>query len=291
MLIDIVLPLSLVFIMFSLGLGLTPDDFKNVARYPKAFTVGMVNQMLLLPLVAFGLIHLFGIQKEMAVGLMILASCPGGVTSNIITKMAKGDTALSISYTAVISMLSVITLPLIAAFSMRYFMGAEAPPISVLSLGLTMFLITVIPVIIGMYLRQKKQKFTLGFEPKANKISAILFALIVIASLASEWEAFLENVAILGPTIIALIIVMLVTGYGSARLFKMKEPQAVSVAVATGIQNATVGITVGTIILPAAEGLSVFSLPSGVYGILMYLVCLPIVFAYARWLRARVAAA
>jgi BASS family bile acid:Na+ symporter len=291
MLIDIVLPLSLVFIMFSLGLGLTPDDFKNVARYPKAFSVGMVNQMLLLPLVAFGLIHLFGIQKEMAVGLMILASCPGGVTSNIITKMAKGDTALSISYTAVISILSVITLPLIAAFSMHYFMGAEAPPISVLSLGLTMFLITVIPVVIGMYLRQKKQGFTLRFEPKANKISAILFAMIVVASLASEWEAFLENVAILGPTIIALIILMLLIGYSSAKLFKMKEPQAVSVAVATGIQNATVGITVGTIILPAAEGLSVFSLPSGVYGILMYLVCLPIVFAYAKWLRSRLATA
>ncbi|MEA3392920.1 MAG: bile acid:sodium symporter, partial [Candidatus Marinimicrobia bacterium] len=106
MIIDIILPLSLVFIMFSLGLGLTIDDFKNVAKHPKIFAIGLINQMILLPLVAFGIIALFGITKEMAVGLMILASCPGGVTSNIITKLAKGDTALSISYTAVVSIVT-----------------------------------------------------------------------------------------------------------------------------------------------------------------------------------------
>jgi len=120
MIIDIILPLSLVFIMFSLGLNLTVNDFKSVALQPKIFTVGLINQMVLLPLVAFGLILLFGFSKEMAVGLMILACCPGGVTSNLITKMAKGDTALSISYTAVVSMVTVVTLPLIIGFSVKY---------------------------------------------------------------------------------------------------------------------------------------------------------------------------
>jgi len=287
MIIDIVLPLSLVFIMFSLGLGLTTNDFKNVALQPKVFAVGIINQMLLLPLVAFFLIAIFGLNKEIAVGLMILACSPGGVTSNIITKLAKGDTALSISYTAVVSVATVITLPLITGFSIYYFMGAEAPPINVLSLGLTMFIITAIPVALGLLVHHKAEKFTQSFEPMATKISAILFVLIVIGALASEWQAFVDNVFILGPSIVTLIIVMLLLGYGSAHLFKMSEPQAVSVAIATGIQNATVGITVGNLILPSGEGLSVLSLPSGVYGILMYLVVLPIVFGYVKWVHGR----
>ncbi len=290
MIIDIILPLSLVFIMFSLGLGLTLDDFKNVVRRPNVFALGIINQMILLPLVAFLLILLFGFKQEMAVGLMILACCPGGVTSNIITKMAKGDTALSISYTAVVSIATVITLPLITGFSIHYFMGSEAPSINILSLGVTMFLIAAIPVIIGLAVHHKAPGFTRSFEPKASKISAILFVLIVIGALASEWDTFVTNVAILGPGIAALIIVMLLIGYGSAHLFKLSESQAVAVAVSTGIQNATVGITVGNLILSEGEGLSVLSLPSGVYGIMMYIVCLPIVLAYVRLIRAKFAA-
>ena len=288
MIIDIVLPLSLVFIMFSLGLGLTTNDFKNVARQPKVFAVGILNQMVLLPLVAFGLIALFGLSGKMAVGLMILACSPGGVTSNIITKMAKGDTALSISYTAVVSIATVLTLPLITGFSIHYFMGAEAPAINVLALGLTMFLITAVPVGIGLLVHHKAEDFTRSFEPMASKISAILFVIIVIGALASEWEAFINNVVVLGPSIVTLIVLMLLFGYGSAHLFKMNESQAVSVAIATGVQNATVGITVGNLILPSGEGLSVLSLPSGVYGILMYLVVLPVVFGYVKWIRGKV---
>jgi len=287
MIIDIILPLSLVFIMFSLGLNLTVNDFKNVALQPKIFTVGLINQMVLLPLVAFGLILLFGFSKEMAVGLMILACCPGGVTSNLITKMAKGDTALSISYTAVVSIATVVTLPLIIGFSVKYFMGTEAPPINVLTLGITMFLITAIPVAIGLFVHHRYEAFTKGFEPKASKISSILFVLIVIGALASEWDAFINNVTVLGPGIVTLIILMLLMGYGTSHLFRMNEEQAVTVAIATGIQNATVGITVGNLILSSSEGLSVLSLPSGVYGILMYIVCLPIVFLYVRLIRSK----
>ena len=125
--------------MFTLGLGLTLDDFTNLIYTPKAFFVGIMNQMFLLPIAAFFIISLMGITKEMAVGMMILASCPGGVTSNIITKLAKGDTALSISYTAVVSIITIVTLPLITGFSMKHFMGEAAPPLNLLSLGLTMF--------------------------------------------------------------------------------------------------------------------------------------------------------
>lgn len=287
MIIDIILPLSLGFIMFSLGLNLKTSDFKNVARQPKIFAIGLINQMVLLPIVAFGLIILFGFSKEMAVGLMILACCPGGVTSNLITKMAKGDTALSISYTAVVSIAAVITLPLITGFSIHYFMGTEAPPINVLSLGIAMFLITAIPVAAGLYVHHRFEAFTKGFEPKSNKISSVLFILIVIGALFSEWDAFIHNVTVLGPAIVVLIILMLLIGYGTSHLFRMNESQAVAVAIATGIQNATVGITVGNLILSNSEGLSILSLPSGVYGILMYIVCLPIVYLYVRLIRSK----
>ena len=282
MIIDIILPLSLVFIMFTLGLGLTTDDFINIVREPKAFGIGIMNQMVLLPIVAFCIVTLSGLTQEMAVGMMILASCPGGVTSNMITKLAKGDTALSISYTAVVSIATVITLPMIAALSMQHFMGSDAPPLDILSLGLTMFLITAVPVGTGLLVHERYQVFSDSFEPMATRISTVLFVIIVIGALASEWEAFIDNVLTLGPAIIVLMIIMLFIGYKSAQWFSMGEKRAVTVAIESGIQNATVGITIGNMILNPETGLSLLSLPSGVYGILMYLVCLPFVLWFIR---------
>ena len=278
MIIDIFLPLSLVFIMFTLGLGLTFDDFAKVVRQPKAFGVGMLNQLILLPFVAFCIVLITGLDKEMAVGFMILASCPGGVTSNIITKLAKGDTALSISYTAVISIVTVITLPIVTGFSMNYFMGSEAPPLHILSLGLTMFFITAVPVGIGLIVRSKYTHFSNSFEPKATKISTALFIIIVFGALGSEWDLFVNNVFILGPAIVILIISMLTIGYQSANWFKMSRERSITISIESGIQNATVGITIGNLIMNPDIGLSPLSLPSGVYGILMYFICLPFVF-------------
>jgi len=282
MIIDIFLPLSLIFIMFTLGLGLTLDDFKRVVIEPKAFVVGILNQMIILPVIALIIVSLVGLKSEMAVGMMILACCPGGVTSNMITKLAKGDTALSISYTAVMSIITVVTLPIITGFSMRHFMGSDAHPINLLTLGMTMFFITAIPVGLGLFIHTKFQKFTLSFEPTSGRISIVLFVIIVIGALASEWDAFITNVGILGPAIIILIFFMLLIGYNSAVWFKLGQKRAVTVAIESGIQNATIGITVGNLVLNQEVGLSVLSLPSGVYGILMYFVCLPIVYWYIR---------
>ena len=277
MIIDIFLPLSLVFIMFTLGVGLTTKDFKNVLREPKAFGLGIINQMIILPIVAFSIVTVAGLTNEMAVGVMILACCPGGVTSNIITKLAKGDTALSISYTAVASIVTVITLPLIVGFSMQYFMGSDAPTINILSLGLTMFFITAVPVSIGIFINTKFHNIANSFTPVANKISTVLFIIIVAGALISEWETFISNLNTLGPAIIALIIIMLFIGYSSAHWLSLGKKKAVTIAIESGIQNATVGITIGNLILSQGAGLSILSLPSGVYGILMYLVCLPFV--------------
>jgi len=280
MIIDIFLPLSLIFIMFTLGLGLTSKDFTNLFKNPKAFFIGIINQMIILPVVAFIIILLMGITKEIAVGIMILASCPGGVTSNIITKLAKGDTALSISYTAVISLLTIITLPLITILSMKHFMGTEAPPLNLVSLGLTMFFVTAIPVGLGLFVRAKTKDLADSFEITATKISTILFVIIILGALASEWQTFINNLSQIGPAIILLIISMLIIGYKTSNWFRMNDRQSVTVAIESGIQNGTVGITIGNIIINPETGLSILSIPSGVYGILMYFICLPFVFWY-----------
>ena len=282
MIIDIILPLSLVFIMFTLGIGLTIEDFKNILREPKAFGLGIINQMILLPIVAFFIVSIIKLPNEMAVGMMILACCPGGVTSNIITKLAKGDTALSISYTAVVSIASVITLPLIVGFSMQHFLESNAPTINILSLGLTMFLITTMPVTIGLYINTKYHNITVPFLPIATKISTVLFIIIVIGALASEWDLFIKNLNTLAPAIITLIIIMVFIGYHSALWFGISKKKAITISIESGIQNATVGITIGGLILNQGTGLSILSLPSGVYGILMYLVCLPFVFWFIK---------
>ena len=282
MIIDIILPLSLIFIMFSLGLGLTVSDFKNIINNPKVFLVGAANQMLILPLVTFCIILIFKLSNELAVGMMILSCCPGGVTSNIVTKLAKGDTALSISYTAIISIVTVLTLPLIVGFSVVHFMGSDAPSINIFTLGITMFVITTIPVTLGLYINAKYRDIANSFSPIANKISTFLFIIIVIAALASEWSVFINNLYILGPAILTLISVMMFIGYNSPKLFGINKTQAITIAIESGIQNGTVGITIGNIILNQSQGISILSLPSGVYSILMYIVCLPIIFFFLR---------
>tara|TARA_B000000609_G_scaffold155848_1_gene147481 strand:+ start:1417 stop:2274 length:858 start_codon:yes stop_codon:yes gene_type:complete len=282
MIIDIFLPLSLIFIMFSLGLGLIYSDFTNLVYKPKPFFVGIMNQMVILPLLAFIIISLLNITKEIAVGMMILASCPGGVTSNMITKLAKGDTALSISYTAVISVLTIFTLPLISGLSMNHFMGAEAPPLNLLSLGLTMFFITAVPVGLGMLVRSKNKPFADAFDGTATKISTVLFVVIILGALASEWGTFINNFLQLGPAILIMIVAMLFIAYSSSTWFKMSSKQSITVTIESGIQNGTVGITVGNLIINPESGLSILSIPSGVYSILMYFICLPFVFWYIR---------
>ena len=278
MIIDVFLPLSLIFIMFTLGIGLTYKDFTNLIKNPRAFLVGIINQMILLPILAFFIILSFGITKELAVGIMLLASCPGGVTSNIITKLAKGDTALSISYTAINSLLTIFTLPIITILSMMYFIGTEAPPLNVLSLGLTMFFITAMPVGLGMFVSKKNKYFAQNFEPVAIKISTLLFMVIIIGALVSEWRTFINNIFQIGPAIFLLIFIMLILGYKSSIWFKLNHQQSITVAIESGIQNGTVGITIGNIIMNSETGLSILSIPSGVYSILMYFICLPFVF-------------
>jgi BASS family bile acid:Na+ symporter len=279
--IDVILPLSLAFIMFSLGVGLTTEDFSLVIREPKAFGIGLANQMVVLPIMGFVIATVANLEGELAVGVMILACCPGGVTSNILTKLAKGDTALSISYTAVVSVATVITLPVIVGFSMDHFMGESAPEIDILGLGITMFLLTTMPVLVGMAVRHYSPSKAESMERVVNLVAAVLFVIIVLAAIASEWDTLMDNIGTLGPAVIALNVLMLTIGYQSAKLLDLEIIRATTVSIESGIQNATVGITVGGLILASPDGgLSTLSLPSGVYGVLMYLVIAP--FMYRR---------
>ncbi len=287
LLLSVFLPLSLAFIMFSLGLGLTVADFARVIAQPKAFFAGAVSQVIVLPIIAFALLHLFDLPPALAVGVMILAFSPGGVTSNIITKLAGGAVALSVTLTAIVSLLSVVTVPFLVAFSANYFMGQEAPDINVTALAISMFAITAVPVAIGVALRHFAPAPMIAAEPFVAKVAAVLFVIIVIGALAANWGLFVENIVILGPLLILLNIILLLVGLSIGRFLNLGRGEAIAIAIETGVQNSTLGITVGSLIAEAATGLPPFSLPSGVYGITMYLVALPFVF----WMRRGMSAA
>ena len=282
--IDVVLPVSLAFIMFSLGIGLTLEDFSLIFREPKAFGIGIANQMVVLPLMGFAVATLAGLEGELAVGLIILACCPGGVTSNIITKLAKGDTALSISYTAVVSVVTVVSLPVVVGLSMDHFMSGASADFEVLGLGLQMFVLTALPVAIGMGVRSYRPDTANAIEGGVSKAAAALFVIIVLAAIASEWDTLMDNIGTLGPAVIGLNVIMLTVGYQSAKMLDLEAVRATTVAIESGIQNASVGITVGGLIMAPAAGetLSTLSLPSGVYGVLMYIVTLPFVWWIAQ---------
>lgn len=276
-LITVFLPLALAVIMFSLGLGLTVADFARVAAQPRAFGIGAFSQLVTIPLVAFVIATAFGLSPELAVGLMILSLCPGGVTSNILTKLAKGDLALSISLTGIISLVAVFTMPPLVAFFARQFMGLDAPPVDVTRLGISMFLITAAPVVIGILVRRFAEGAALAIEPFVEKLALVLFVIVVVGALAANWSLFVANLAILAPSLIVLNLALLAIGLALGRLFALGPAQSTAIAIETGIQNATLGITVGSLIAEQAGALPPFSLPSGVYGITMYLVTIPFV--------------
>ena len=276
-LITVFLPLALAIIMFSLGLGLTVADFRRVAAQPKAFGIGAFSQLVMIPVVAYAIVNLFGLSGELAVGLMILSFCPGGVTSNILTKIARGDLALSISLTGVISLVAVFTMPPLVGFFAGHFLGLEAPPVDVTALGISMFVITALPVVFGMTFRHLAEGFALRIEPFIEKLAMVLFVVVVIGALAANWSLFVDNLAVLAPSLVALNVALLAIGLGLARAFGLNSREATAISIETGIQNATLGITVGSLIVEQASALPPFSLPSGVYGITMYLVSIPFV--------------
>ena len=286
LLLEVFLPLSLAFIMFSLGLGLTVSDFTRAFKMPKAFLIGACSQLIVLPITAYVLVIAFGMTGPLAVGVMILAFSPGGVTSNILTRFANGALALSISLTAIISVLSVITVPLLLGYFSNLLMGEQAPSINVLGLGLSMALLTAVPVGLGVLIRHLAPAGAERIEPKTNIVATVLFGIILVGAIASNWALFTQNFATLGPLVILLNAILLCFGFILAKLAKLERREAVAIAIETGVQNASLGITVGSLIVEASQGLPPFSLPSGVYGLTMYAVTMPFVLWARSWTKA-----
>ena len=210
---------------------------------------------------------------------MILALCPGGVTSNLLAKLARGNAPLSISLTAITSLLSILTVPLLVAFSFNHFMGDDAPPVDVTRLGLTMFLITAVPVLIGMVFTAKSPALVEKMAPGVSRAAGVLFVVIIIAALAKNWEVFSSNLGTLGPVAVLLSIVMLGSGLASAKVLRLDDRDATTISIESGVQNGTLAIAVGSIVA-VVEGqvLPPVTVPAAVYSITMYFVCVPFVF-------------
>ncbi len=264
---QVFLPLSLAFIMFSMGLELTLDDFKRVAVQPKDFVVGAISQVVILPLVAFGMLSVWTIDPVLAVGVMIIAACPGGVTSNLMTYLARGDTALSVSLTAVISLLAVITLPFIVSFSILHFMDAStAPELPVGKTIIGVFLITTVPVALGMLVKKFARRFAGKFEPIARNIATILFVVIIIGAVASERENIIDYFIQAGPVTLALNVMMMVIAALLARVAGMGIKQRIAITFECGLQNGTLAIFVAATLI----GNKTMMVPGGIYGLLMF---------------------
>ena len=264
---DIILPLALAFIMFVLGLGLTGADFLRVIKLPRDFFVGAFSQIILLPIIAFIIVKIWPISPELAIGVMIIAAAPGGVTSNLLTSFAKGDVALSISLTAVISLLCVITIPFIVLTSVGLLGDSNiTQDISLFSMSRDMFLIVTVPVILGMLLRRFASGIALKFEPIAKKISIVLFVLVLLGAIAAERENVISYFAQAGLITFVLNVVMMVVGYYVAKLLASGMKQKKCITIECGLQNGTLAIFVATSIF----GGGMYVIPAATYSLIMF---------------------
>jgi BASS family bile acid:Na+ symporter len=268
---QVILPLTLAFIMFSMGLSLVVDDFKRVLSLPKAFLIGAFLQVFSLPILAFLItkawVNSGDIDPALAVGMIIIAACPGGVTSNLMTHLGKGDTALSISLTAVISILSVVTIPFIVNFGYYSFMGADHnSPLPIFSTIVGIFCITTVPVAIGMYIKAKKSKFADSFEPLARRVATFLFGLIVGVAVFKKWDLVVENFASIGLVTLALNVVTMGFAWFVAKVLALEERQRIAITLECGLQNGTLAIMIAATFLKNET----MMLPGGVYSLLMF---------------------
>ena len=277
--IELFLGLSLAFIMFSLGLSLEPRDFAVALRQPKALLAGLLCQVIGFPVIAFLLIRLFQLQGDLAFGVMILSCCPGGITTNVMSRWARGDVALSISYTAIVSLLTAITLPLILGASAGQFLETADVQFAVAPLSLKAFAIATLPVLIGVVIKQLRSSAASRLEQSCSRLANLLFALILLATLISQWDVFTAQLELLGPILISLNVLMLLLGCTLGPLLALPRSQVTTLAIESGFQNGTVGIVVGAMLSqPGSDALLTgMSLPSTVYGVLMLITVAPFV--------------
>ena len=262
----LLLPLALGVIMFGLGLGLTVDDFRRVARYPRAVLLGLFLQTGVLPWVAFALALLFRLSPELAVGLMLLAASPGGATANIYSHLAHGDVALNITLTAINSLLCLATLPVILNLSLGYFLGAGqyvAPPVQKI---VEVAVIIVMPVAIGMAVRRFAPGFAARMEKPVRLLSVLVLALLIVAAVVQAWSTLLAWFAVVGLACLLFNLASMGAGYAAPLALRLPRRQAVAIAMEIGIHNGTLAIFIALSVL----GNAAMSVPAAVYSLLMF---------------------
>jgi len=266
---QIFLPISLAIIMFGMGLTLVVSDFGRLFTYPKEVLIGLFNQLIFLPLIGFLIILLFDLNSSMAIGIMILSLCPGGPTSNLITQVARGNIGLSVTLTALASLITVFTIPIILSEAITYFTG-ETDVIIELPIVQTMLqilLITVIPVSIGMVIRKKNEAFALRMERPMRIASTILFIIIFLLVMIANKDLIVEAMKEVGLATLLLNLSTMALGYMTAKVFGIKGKSQISITIESGIQNGTLAFVIATTILNNVE----MGLPTGAYSIWMFI--------------------
>ena len=265
---NVLLPISLISIMLGMGMSLVVQDFKNIFLMPKAVLIGLVNQIILLPLIAFGIAIGFSLSNELAIGLMLIASCPGGVTSNLISHLSKGDTALSITLTAVSSFITLFTIPLYVGFAFLYF-NDEGKDLSIDALEMLkqILVIVIIPVLLGMCIRHYKEAFALRMDKPVRVFSTVLFVLILVSIIIQERKSILEHFAEIGLATAILNVLTMALGYLSAKVMNLNLKQSITISIESGVQNGTLAIVIASTVLANAY----FSIPAAVYSLIMFI--------------------
>jgi BASS family bile acid:Na+ symporter len=264
---NILLPVALGVLMLGMGLGLIPADFQRITRYPKAVLIGLVNQIIILPIVGFIIASLLPLQPEIAVGLMIIAICPSSPSCNVLTYLAKGDVVLCVTLTAFSSIITIFTIPFLASLILQHFMG-ESAAIS-LPIGSTMaqiFLIIVLPMIIGMTIRHYFPLLAKSLEPITNRLAVIFLAVIICLLILREWQRLPLFIAQTGLAVIILNTTASLIGFFSGRLFQLTIPQRICIAIEVGIQSCTLAIAITAGLLKNPD----LAIPAMVYSLWMY---------------------
>ena len=268
-------PIALALIMLGLGLGLTIQNFTKVAKQPKDFLVGLICQLILLPIIAFILIKILNTPMELALGVMIIAAAPGGVTSNVLTKFAKGDVALSVSLTAIISLISIVSVPFIVFKSADLLQVSYASSdISMIGISSKMFLVVTLPVIIGMIIRKIATNFVSSNALLVQRISIILFAIVFLAIWIEEWENIMSYLAQAGLITLVLNIVMMIIGFYVAKMFASGIEQRKCISLECGLQNGTLAVFVASQIFTDV----VYMIPTAAYALIMFVTSILFVF-------------
>ena len=260
-------PLVLALIMLGLGLGLSIKDFKRVLSNPKDFFVGFFSQMIILPIIAFGVALILNLSPPIAVGLMIIASAPGGVTSNVLTKFANGDVALSISLTAVTSLVSIISVPFIVINSANFLGVTISKEISMIGIAVKMALVVSIPVLIGMIIRFFAENFIISKINMINKLTGLLFVIVFLAIWVEEKDNILNYITQAGIAVLILNVLMMILAYFIAKIFIPGVAQQKCIALECGLQNGTLAVFVATLIFDDIA----YVIPTGAYALLMYI--------------------